>query len=130
MDAGWLWLIATLVAVSLAAAIGAWAVVRSQDDDARALAGRVGRLPWRGKARLAWELLGDPRVPLWLRATIPALVLYLLLPLDVIPDFIPVLGHLDDLLVVALGVGLLVRFTPRDVVEERLAALERTSGAG
>ena len=59
MNAGWLWLIATLVALSLAALAGAWVMWRAQDDDTRALAARVGRLPWRGKARLAWGLLRD-----------------------------------------------------------------------
>ena len=56
----------------------------------------------------------------------PALVVYLAMPLDVIPDFIPVIGHLDDVLVLLLGVAVLLRFTPRAVLEEHVARLEAT----
>jgi uncharacterized membrane protein YkvA (DUF1232 family) len=120
----WLWAVVLIgAAVALLAGVGWW-LARSQGAESRALAQRVGQLPWRSKARLAWALLRDARVPLWLRAAIPALVLYLALPLDIIPDFIPILGYLDDLLVIALVAGALVRFTPRVVLDEHLAALE------
>jgi uncharacterized membrane protein YkvA (DUF1232 family) len=46
------------------------------------------------------------------------------MPLDIIPDFIPVIGHLDDVLVLLVGVAVLLRFTPRAVLEEHLARLE------
>jgi uncharacterized membrane protein YkvA (DUF1232 family) len=48
------------------------------------------------------------------------------MPLDVIPDFIPILGQLDDVFIVLIGLGLLLRFTPRGILEEHLARLERT----
>lgn len=115
-----------MAAVALAAALGVagWLLVRALDDQAREIGRRVLRLPWRRKARLSWGLVRDARIPLWTRGIIPVLVIYLALPVDVIPDFIPVLGYLDDLLIVAVAGALLIRFVPRAVIEDHLAALE------
>ncbi len=85
---------------------------------------RVIRLRLRDKLHLAVALAREPRIPLAVRAIPPALILYLATPIDVIPDFIPVIGHLDDLLIVVIGIGLLLRFTPRYVLEEHIARLE------
>ena len=83
---------------------------------------------WRRRAtaqlRLIWRLLRDARVPLPAKLVLPALLLYLLLPLDIIPDFIPVLGQLDDVLVAALTMKLFVRLCPRDIVQEHLGRME------
>ena len=125
MPSPWLWVVVSLAAAFLLMAVAAWWLVRTADPQVRALAGRVGRLPWRRKARLAGALLRDGRVPLWVKAVVPALVLYLAMPLDIIPDFIPVIGHLDDLLVVILAGSVLVRGTPRAVLEDHLTRLER-----
>lgn len=123
----WLWVIIAAVVALVLLALATWLLLRVLSEETRALAARVGRLPWRAKARLAWALFSDARVPLWLRAIIPALVLYLALPIDIIPDFIPVIGYLDDLLIVALAAGLIVRLAPRDVVEDHLSRLEATA---
>jgi uncharacterized membrane protein YkvA (DUF1232 family) len=120
----WLWALSSVVALFVLLALGGWWLMRNLSADSRALVRRIGRLSWRAKGRLALALTRDARVPLWLRALIPALFLYLAMPIDIIPDFIPVLGHLDDLLVVVLAVGALVRFTPRTVLEDHLALLE------
>jgi uncharacterized membrane protein YkvA (DUF1232 family) len=85
---------------------------------------RLQALPARSKLRLAWRLLRDRRMPLLVKAIIPALVAYLLMPLDIIPDFIPVLGQLDDLLLIMLAVGLICRFTPVELLEEHIRRLE------
>ncbi len=90
----------------------------------RTLVRRVIRLRVRDKLRLALALARESRIPLAVRAIPPGLVLYLATPIDVIPDFIPVLGHLDDLLILIVGVGLLLRFTPGYVLEEHIARLE------
>src|SRR5882724_156389 len=90
-----------------------WWLARSADAGARRLMKRIVRLPWRAKLRLVRLLAMDPMIPLWLRAIPPALVLYLASPIDLIPDFIPVLGQLDDIVVLAVGVGLLARLVPR-----------------
>ena len=68
-----------------------------------------------------------PRTPLYAKLFILCVVGYALSPIDLIPDFIPVLGYLDDLLIVPLGVGLALRMLPPDVLEEcRLKANART----
>ncbi|MDZ4278779.1 MAG: DUF1232 domain-containing protein, partial [Dehalococcoidia bacterium] len=105
-------------------AVAAWVLYQRSDRERRELIKRVGRLPLRRKLRLALEVARDSRIPLAVRALPPLLILYLALPLDIIPDFIPVLGHVDDLLVLAVGVGLLLRFTPPHLVEEHVGRLE------
>lgn len=91
------------------------------------LARRIGALPLRAKLALIRRLIRNRRVPWWAKALLPALALYLAMPFDLIPDFIPVLGYLDDLVVVLLAATLLLRAIPRAVIEEDLKALE---GAG
>jgi uncharacterized membrane protein YkvA (DUF1232 family) len=60
----------------------------------------------------------DPRVP-WLAKTVAALVAaYALSPIDLIPDFIPVIGYLDDVILVPLGILLAVRLVPDDLTVE------------
>ncbi|QYJ16790.1 hypothetical protein Rxycam_02626 [Rubrobacter xylanophilus DSM 9941] len=60
----------------------------------------------------------DPRTPLHARLFAALVMAYALSPIDLIPDAIPVLGHLDDLLLVPLGVALAVRMIPPHVLEE------------
>ena len=60
----------------------------------------------------------DPRVP-WVAKALAALtVAYALSPIDLIPDFVPVIGHLDDLLLVPLGLALAIRLIPPPVLHE------------
>lgn len=69
----------------------------------------------------------DPRVPLAAKLVIGLTVAYALSPIDLIPDFIPVLGYLDDLLLLPLGLWLSIRLVPRDVWEAcKRDAHERT----
>lgn len=58
----------------------------------------------------------DPRTPWLVRLLALAVAAYALSPLDLIPDFIPVLGYLDDLLLLPLGILLVIRLTPPDVI--------------
>jgi uncharacterized membrane protein YkvA (DUF1232 family) len=60
----------------------------------------------------------DPRIPRYARLLAVAIVAYALSPIDLIPDFIPVLGYLDDLMLVPLGVVLLVKLIPPGVLDE------------
>jgi uncharacterized membrane protein YkvA (DUF1232 family) len=99
-----------------------------RDSEIGRLARRVAALSLRRKARLAWRLLADHRVPLPARAVLPAVVLYLVIPLDIVPDFIPALGYLDDVLVILGAAWLFLRFVPAGVLEEQVAALEMESG--
>ena len=80
-------------------------------------------LPWRRRPALFWRLFRDPRVPLPARLVLPGVGLYLLMPLDPIPDFIPILGQLDDLLVVVLGLWLFLKLCPEEVFREHVASL-------
>ena len=60
----------------------------------------------------------DPRVP-WLPKLVAAVVVaYAFSPIDLIPDFVPVLGYLDDLVLVPLGLALAVRLIPTSILEE------------
>jgi len=88
------------------------------------LVARVLALPLRAKLRLVGRLLRDSRVPWWAKALLPALAVYLAMPFDLIPDFTPVVGYLDDLLLVLLVAALLRRALPDDVIEENVRALE------
>jgi uncharacterized membrane protein YkvA (DUF1232 family) len=127
----WAWfLTAVVLVVIVGLPLLALALLRfSRRDGTRsALGKRVMALPWRAKAALLWRLLKDRRVPWWAKALLPALLLYLALPVDLIPDFIPVLGHLDDLLVVLLVVAVLLRAVPPEVTEEHLRSLESKEG--
>jgi uncharacterized membrane protein YkvA (DUF1232 family) len=90
----------------------------------RELARRIMALPWRRKLSLAWRMWRDPGVPAPAKALLPVLAAYLGFPFDIIPDFIPVLGQLDDLLVVALGLSAFVWLTPYEVIEHHLVELE------
>ena len=61
-------------------------------------------------------LARDPRLPTPLRLLALAVAAYALSPIDLIPDFIPVLGYLDDLLIVPLGLALILHLAPRPLV--------------
>lgn len=68
----------------------------------------------------------DPRVPWYAKALAAAVVAYAFSPIDLIPDFIPVLGYVDDLLLVPLGIALARRLIPAPVMAEcRREAAER-----
>ena len=69
----------------------------------------------------------DPRTPLLVRALAVFVAAYALSPIDLIPDFIPVIGYLDDLLLVPLGLALVVRLTPPEVLESARAHAQQTA---
>jgi len=60
----------------------------------------------------------DPRVPVRAKVLIAALMAYAASPVDLIPDFIPVLGYLDDLILLPIGVSLAIKMIPKDVLSE------------
>ena len=85
---------------------------------------RIMALSIRAKLTFAWRMFRDPGVPLAAKAVMPGVLVYLASPIDIIPDFIPVLGQLDDLLVLFLGLGIVLWLTPRHVVEDLLFDVE------
>ena len=73
--------------------------------------------------RLTWALLRDPRVPIWAKA-IPVIgIIYVLSPLDFIPDVLIGLGQLDDLAIVIGGMRLFASAVPEYIVEEHRAEI-------
>ena len=75
---------------------------------------------WR-QGRLALRLLRDPRVPIWPKVLFSLSLIYLLSPLDLIPDFsFPLLGHVDDLVVFLLSLRGFITLCPSTVVQEHL----------
>ena len=65
-----------------------------------------------------WFVLRHPHTPWLARALAAILTAYALSPIDLIPDFIPVLGYLDDLIIVPLGIWLLLKIIPEEVLIE------------
>ena len=87
------------------------------------MAGPVGRLEgWARRLKVEIYALylayRDPRVPWYARVFAALVVGYAFSPIDLIPDPIPVLGYLDDLLVVPLGIALAIRMIPPPVLAE------------
>ena len=74
--------------------------------------------------KLLRRLLLDERVPLWQKAIPVAAALYLVAPLDLIPDFLPLLGHLDDLAVLMGSLRLFRSLVPPALIEEHLAYID------
>jgi uncharacterized membrane protein YkvA (DUF1232 family) len=73
----------------------------------------------------------DPRTPWYAKLVAAAVVAYVLSPLDLIPDFIPVLGFLDDLIIVPLGITAVLRLVPAEVLADCRAHAElRTDRVG
>ena len=66
----------------------------------------------------------DPRVPWWVKALAALIAAYALSPIDLIPDFIPVLGHLDELILLPLAIAGVVR-----VIDPLILAEHRAAGA-
>jgi uncharacterized membrane protein YkvA (DUF1232 family) len=71
-----------------------------------------------------WKLYRHPDTPRAPKLVAVAVLAYALSPIDLIPDFIPVLGQLDDLILVPLGVALVVRLTPKSLWQARLREAE------
>lgn len=118
----WGWLAVALgVAALVYAAFVAALVLMGRRGDARALATFIPDC-----VVLVTRLSRDPRVPRSRKVLLAALLGYLALPFDLVPDFIPVAGQLDDAIVVALVLRSLVRSTGDDVIRELWPGPERS----
>ena len=77
---------------------------------------------WAGRLKrdvvALWLAARDPRTPWHAKALAGAVAAYALSPIDLIPDFIPILGYLDDLLIVPAGIWLAVRWIPATLMAE------------
>ena len=72
----------------------------------------------------------DPRVPWYARLLVGGVVAYAFSPLDLIPDVIPVLGYLDDMVLIPLGIALALRLIPPHVLAECRQAAQRVMDEG
>lgn len=66
----------------------------------------------------------DPRTPWYARVVVACVMAYALSPIDLIPDFVPILGYLDDVILLPLGIALALRLIPADVMRESRARAE------
>jgi uncharacterized membrane protein YkvA (DUF1232 family) len=74
--------------------------------------------------KLYWRLLGDRRVSLLPKAVLIGAVGYVLMPFDIIPDFIPLIGEIDDLVILIAACRLFMYLCPRDVVHEHVQRID------
>ena len=80
---------------------------------------------WKRETIVLYHACRDPRTPWYAKALGVAVIAYALSPIDLIPDFIPVLGYLDDLILVPIGIWLVLRLIPREVWRDAQARAER-----
>jgi|SRR3954447_4426661 uncharacterized membrane protein YkvA (DUF1232 family) len=110
----WEWLLVSLgVTLAVYAAFLAWLVTRGRQEDARAFATFIPDC-----IVLVTRLARDPRVPRRRKLLLIGVVGYLALPFDLVPDFIPVAGQLDDAILVALVLRHLVRAGGESMLRE------------
>ena len=82
-----------------------------------------------GILRLIYRLMTDSRVPLRAKLIVPAAIIYLIVPFDIVPDIVPIAGLLDDILALIISIGLFVTIVPREVLSEHLGRSGRSGGA-
>ena len=120
----WAWLLVSIgvVAVVYAAFVAA-VLLAGRRRDARALATFIPDC-----IVLVTRLAHDPRIPRRRKLLLLALVSYLALPFDIVPDFIPVVGQLDDAIIVAFVLRSLVRSGGEELIRELWPGPERSLG--
>ena len=67
---------------------------------------------------VVWLVAKDQRTPVWIKLLALIIAAYALSPIDLIPDFIPVLGYLDDIIIVPLGLLLVIKLTPQEILDD------------
>ena len=72
----------------------------------------------RGDARLLWRALKHPQSPRWLKPAVALMLLYVVSPVDLIPDMVPLLGVVDDLVLVPLAIRFVLKRLPARVRDE------------
>ena len=124
MEVVWVSLAVVGVGLLLLLAGAAFALWRIRRSDEMQLGKRIAKLAFFDKIALASALFRDRRIGISPRLIALGLVIYLAMPLDIIPDFVPVLGYLDDVLIAVIGAGLLLRSIPQHIIEEHVTRYE------
>src|SRR5436309_368156 len=119
----YLLLIATGVSVAVYAAFVIWLLLAGRHQDSRTIAGFIPDC-----IILFRRLLADDRVPRRSKLLLAALIGYLAMPFDLVPDFIPIAGQLDDAIIVALVLRALIRSGGADLIRELWPGPERSLG--
>jgi uncharacterized membrane protein YkvA (DUF1232 family) len=110
----WQWLlVAAGVALAVYSVLIAWLLLTGRRQDARALAGLVPDC-----LVLVRRLLADERVPRRRKLMLVGVLAYLAMPFDLVPDFIPVVGQLDDVIVVAVVLRSVLRSAGPSLLRE------------
>ena len=110
----WQWLlIAASLTLAVYAAFIAWLLLTGRRQDARALAGFIPDC-----LLLFRRLLADERVPRRSKLLLGAVIAYLAMPFDLVPDLIPVAGQLDDVIIVALALRTVLRASGPELLRE------------
>jgi uncharacterized membrane protein YkvA (DUF1232 family) len=109
----WYWLLVSVgVALAVYAAFVLTLIIAGRNGAARAVARFVPDC-----IVLFRRLLADPRVPRRKKLILAALIPYLVVPFDLVPDFIPIAGYLDDAVIVALVLRYVLRGSDRELIE-------------
>ncbi|WP_342316650.1 YkvA family protein [Lysobacter sp. FW306-1B-D06B] len=82
----------------------------------------------KAEVRALYFAARDPGTPWYAKLLVAAIVAYALSPIDLIPDFVPVLGYLDDLIVLPLGIAWAIRLIPPAVMADCRARVDAGSG--
>jgi uncharacterized membrane protein YkvA (DUF1232 family) len=118
----WTWLLISIGAfLAIYASFLAWLLIQGRREDAHALATLIPDC-----IVLVTRLTRDPRVPRRRKLLLIALVAYLALPFDLVPDFIPVAGQLDDAIIVALVLRHVIRAGGEPMMRELWPGRERS----
>ncbi len=80
--------------------------------------------------RIAWRLMWDSRVPFSAKLVPILTILYILSPIDIVPDVLVGLGQLDDLAILLLGTQLFIAVSPKDIVDRIRAEIEGRPPSG
>ncbi|HWC30836.1 MAG TPA: DUF1232 domain-containing protein [Dehalococcoidia bacterium] len=106
-----------------------WLIVRRQRASRTATLREIEKLGWNDRLSMTWRLVKDDRVPFYARPLVLFPALYMLSPIDLLPDFIPVIGKLDDAFVVSTAYSMLSALVPESLLQEHLQATRSPKAA-
>jgi uncharacterized membrane protein YkvA (DUF1232 family) len=111
------------ILLRLLAAAAIWTFTQYRSANAPPVVRRLQGLSWPRKAQLIWRLSRDKRISPPLRLVVLAPALYMASPIDILPDFVPFLGRIDDAFLFSIAIELLLRLAPASVLAEHFEAV-------